>query len=273
MTGAPPTDVAHAARLVLVPSPLDFGAADPPVDIRLLLPDGVLRRAAALTHWLVEDARSARAFIKRAAVATGHAVDLPSLAIVEMPRARKGVVPAPRHARPGSVPDEREAVARALAPLAAGHDLGLLSEAGLPGIADPGRDWVVAAHDAGHPVEVLPGASAVTLALAASGLSGQSFAFVGYLPVEAGERRSRLLALEQASRRLAQAQVCIETPYRNPALLAAMLQVLAPSTRLSVSVGLTTPDGWTVSRTVAGWRRSPTAVPDRLPAVFCLQAA
>jgi 16S rRNA (cytidine1402-2'-O)-methyltransferase len=261
--------VTRRARLVLVPAPLDFGIGGDGgecADIRDLLPLGVLTRAVALTHWLVEDARTARAFLKRAAAAVGAGLDLRALAIDEMPRPAKGG--GPRRLAP-SAADHR----RALAPLAAGHDLGLLSEAGLPGVADPGRDWVAAAHEAGFAVEILPGASSITLAVAASGLAGQSFAFVGYLPVEGDARRVKLLALEAASRQGGGCtQVFIETPYRNPSLMEALLRTLAPTTRVAVSVGLTTAGGWTLTRTVAAWRKDGTPLPDRLPAVFCLQA-
>jgi 16S rRNA (cytidine1402-2'-O)-methyltransferase len=118
----------------------------------------------------------------------------------------------------------------------------------------------------------LPGPSALLLALAASGMNGQSFAFVGYPPQEAGARAARLKELEALSRRLGQTQILIETPYRNAALLGAMLETLSPGTRLSVSCGLTLADGWTRSDRVAGWRARPAQMPDRLPAVFCLLA-
>lgn len=259
-----------AGRLVLVPNTLDFGATGDAgegseADIADLLPRSVIEQASGLRHWLVEDARSARAFIKRCAASAGRPLVLSELSIQEMPRLRKG-------APPGTAIDPRDQAA-ALAPLERGEALGLLSEAGLPGVADPGRDWVAAAHAAGHEVTVLPGASSITLAVAASGLSGQSFAFVGYLPVDAVERRARIQALEQASRRLQQTQVLIETPYRNGALWDALLATLAPTSRLSVSVALTTPAGWTRSRRVQDWRREPLTLPDRLPAVFCLQGA
>jgi 16S rRNA (cytidine1402-2'-O)-methyltransferase len=122
-------------------------------------------------------------------------------------------------------------------------------------------------------VQPLAGASSLLLALAASGLNGQSFAFVGYLPQDAAARTSRLRELEALSRRGAQTQLLIETPYRNAALLAALLAALAPTTKLSVSVGLTLPGGWTRSDSIAGWRAVPADMPDRVPAVFCLLAA
>ena len=224
--------------LLLVPNALDLGAEEVARgDVR---PDGVIRRAAALRHWAAEDARSTRAFLKRVAALTPLAVPLQAIAITELPRPRKG---------------SREPVPAAewhtlLKPALEGHELGLLSEAGLPAVADPGAALVQAAHAAGVPVLPLPGASSLLLALAASGLNGQSFAFIGYLPQEAGARLARLRELEGLSRRLGQTQLVIETPYRNAALWGALLSSLAPSTELSVSCGLTLAQGWTRSANI-----------------------
>src|SRR5205085_6039564 len=123
--------------------------------------------------------------------------------------------------------------------LEGGCDIGLICEAGMPAIADPGAALVSAAHAAGLTVVPLSGPSSLLLALAASGLNGQSFAFVGYLPVDASERATRIRELEAASRRASQTQLIIETPYRNEALLAGLLAALQPATRVSVSCGLT----------------------------------
>lgn len=246
--------------LLLVPNTLDLGAEE--VDLRELLPEGVIRRAAGLLHWAAEDARSARAFLKRVAVLVPLAAPLQALAISELPRPRKG----------SREPVPAAAWQALLQPALQGHDLGLISEAGLPAVADPGAALVQAAHAAGVPVLPLPGASSLLLALAASGLNGQSFAFVGYLPQDAAARTTRLKELETLSRRLAQTQLLIETPYRNAALLAAMLAALGPGTRVSVSCGLTLDGGWTRSDTVAGWRARPAQIPDRWPAVFSLLA-
>ncbi|MDE2367982.1 MAG: SAM-dependent methyltransferase [Burkholderiales bacterium] len=247
--------------LVLMPNALDLGAAE--VDLREVLPLGVIRRAAALCHWAAEDARSARGFLKRVAAVEPLALPLQQIAIAELPRPRKG---------------SREAVPAAawhalLEPALGGADLGLISEAGLPAVADPGAALVRQAHAAGVPVLALPGPSSLLLALAASGLDGQSFAFVGYLPQEAGARAARLKELEALSRRLRQTQLLIETPYRNAALLEAMLAHLAPATELTVSCGLTLAGGWSRTDSVAGWRAAPVAMPDRWPAVFGLAAA
>ncbi|HEX7638811.1 MAG TPA: SAM-dependent methyltransferase, partial [Burkholderiaceae bacterium] len=151
-----------------------------------------------------------------------------------------------------------------------GEDVGLLSEAGLPGVADPGALLVAEAHALGIPVVALSGPSAITLAVAASGLNGQSFVFHGYLPSDAAPRRARLRELEAASRHLQQTQVFIETPYRNQAMLAAAIDALQPGTRLAIGCGLTLAEGWALCRTVAQWKASHIELPDRVPAVFSL---
>lgn len=243
--------------LWLVPAPLDLGAAETPLDA--VLPQAVLDRAAALQHWVVEDAKSARALLRRVGQRVPLAQPLQALQLVELPRPPKG------SPRPGTAAIDWRAL---LAPALQGHDLGLLSEAGLPAVADPGSLLVAAAHGAGVPVQPLAGPSSLMLALAASGLNGQSFAFVGYLPQEAASRAARIRELEAGSRRLGQTQLAIETPYRNAALLQALVEALQPTTRLSVSVGLTLEGGFTRSAPVAIWRRQPLALPDRLPAVF-----
>lgn len=247
--------------LLLVPAPLDLGTEE--TSLQDVLPHGVIRRAAGLGHWVAEDARSARALLKRVHAVTPLALPLQAIQITELPRPRKG---------------SREAVSAEawkalLQPALEGHDLGLISEAGLPAVADPGAALVAEAHLAGVPVLPLPGASSLLLALAASGLNGQSFAFVGYLPQEAAARTARIRELEALSRRLQQTQLVIETPYRNAALLQSLLAALAPTTRLAVSCGLTLPGGWTRSDGVADWRARPLPMPDRWPAVFALLAA
>jgi 16S rRNA (cytidine1402-2'-O)-methyltransferase len=246
--------------LLLVPNTLDLGADE--VDLREILPDAVMRRAAALQHWAAEDARSTRAFLKRVGAIFPLALPLQSITITELPRPRKG----------SHEPVPPAAWRALLQPALDGQDLGLLSEAGLPAVADPGAALVQAAHAAGVPVLPLPGASSLLLALAASGLNGQSFAFVGYLPQEASARNAKLKELEALSRRQGQTQLIIETPYRNAALLAAMLGGLHTETRVSISCGLTLVGGWSRTETVAAWRLRPPQMPDRWPAVFALLA-
>ena len=248
-------------RLYLVPNTLDFGAPGTPPDLLDVLPLGVVRTSARLTHWIAENAKTTRAFLKRVDAVHALAMPLQSLSITELPRPQKGLAVAP--------PAPLDAL---LAPAREGHDIGLISEAGLPAVADPGAALVQCAHALGVEVIALPGPSSLLLALAASGLNGQSFAFVGYLPVGQSERGARLRELEALSRRAAQTQLMIETPYRNVALMAAMLAHLQPATRVSVSCGLTLAEGFTRTDTVAGWKARPAALPADVPVVFSLLA-
>ncbi|KQW65779.1 SAM-dependent methyltransferase [Methylibium sp. Root1272] len=251
-------------RLILVPNTLDLGtlAGDaPPPDLRQVLPQGVIDTAARLRHWVCENAKSTRAFLKRVDAITPLAQPLQALEIRELPRPPKG--------RQAAEPADLRAL---LAPALDGHDIGLISEAGLPAVADPGAALVAAAHALDVSVQPLPGPNSLLLALAASGLNGQSFAFVGYVPQEASAQAQRVKELEALSRRLGQTQLMIETPYRNGALLRALLGALAPETWLSVSCGLTLSGGWTRSARVAQWRQRPVELPADVPAVFALLA-
>lgn len=254
---------ASRGALYLVPNALDFGidGAEDAVPLDEVLPLGVLRIAARLEHWVAENARSTRAFLKRVDRIVPLARPLQQIDIVELPRPAKG-------GKPSATPD----LAPLLAPLRQGSDLGLISEAGLPAVADPGAALVQAAHAESLDVIALPGPSSLLLALAASGLNGQSFAFVGYLPVDAATRATRLRELEALSRKARQTQLLIETPYRNAAMLQAMLDHLQPGTRVSVSCALTTPGAFTRSDSVARWRAAPTMLPNDRPAVFALLA-
>jgi 16S rRNA (cytidine1402-2'-O)-methyltransferase len=256
---------AGAGRLVLVPNALDFGIPGdgPSPSLDEVLPRAVIARAARMEHWVAENAKSARAFLNRVAAIEPLACALQSMSIAELPRAPKGT----RAAAPPP-----EVLARLLAPATQGRDVGLICEAGMPAIADPGAALVAAAHRTGIAVVPLSGPNSLMLALAASGMNGQSFAFVGYLPVDAAARAQRIRELEGASRRLRQTQLMIETPYRNAALLGALVSHLAGDTRLSVSCGLTLPSHWTRSDTVDAWRRLPASMPGDVPAVFCVLA-
>lgn len=250
----------QAGRLVLMPNTLDLGTGSE-VDLRALLPMGVIERAAGLQHWVAENAKTARAFLKRVGAIVPLASPQQQISITELPRPPKGggrpAAPAP-------------ALTPLLAPALAGHDIGLISEAGMPAVADPGAALVLAAHEQGLVVEPLVGPSALLLALAASGLNGQQFAFVGYLPVDAAARSARIRELEALSRRQQQTQLAIETPYRNDALLAALIEQLQPGTRLAVASGLTLPAARCRTMTVAQWRKTGAGetLGDRLPAVF-----
>ncbi len=248
--------------LYLVPNTLDFGtgAGTPALPLDELLPLGVIRRAAALQHWVAENAKTTRAFLKRVDAVVSLSVPLQSISIAELPRPAKG------RSTPNAEPRAMDGL---LHPVQGGADMGLISEAGLPGVADPGALLVAAAHRQSIRVVALPGAGSLMLALASSGLEGQSFAFVGYLPVEAAARAARLRELEACSKRQTQTQIVIETPYRNPALLDALLAHLQPTTRLSVSCGLTLAAGFSRSDPVQAWRARPLTLPANIPAVFC----
>jgi 16S rRNA (cytidine1402-2'-O)-methyltransferase len=160
-----------------------------------------------------------------------------------------------------------------LEPAREGRDLGLLSDAGCPGVADPGAALVAAAHDLGLTVVPLVGPSAILLALMASGMNGQQFCFHGYLPADSPGRLAALRRLEAESRARGVTQVAIETPYRNPALLEAMLATFAARTRLCVAVDLTLPGESVISRTVREWPRGAGERYAKRPAMFVFEAA
>jgi 16S rRNA (cytidine1402-2'-O)-methyltransferase len=251
---------AATGELILVPNTLDLGS-NTDTDLRQVLPLGVLETAARLTHWVTENAKTTRALLKRVDALIPLVQPLQALSIAELPRPPKGAKSPPP-------PDWRPL----LQPALQGHDVGLMSEAGLPGVADPGAGLVQAAHALNIRVRPLSGPSSLMLALAASGLNGQSFAFVGYLPVEAGARATRVRELETVSRRLGQTQLVIETPYRNEALLTALISQLRGDTLLSISCGLTLAQGWTRTAPVAQWGSTKSPMPADMPAVFSFLA-
>jgi len=229
--------------LILYAIPTPLGAS-----VEASLPAAALAQIRTLQDFVVENAKSARAFLSAAGCQPRE------LSITELNE----------HTPAANVP-------RLLAPLREGRPLGLLSEAGCPAIADPGAALVEAAHAAGFRVVPLIGPSAITLALMASGLEGQRFAFCGYLPREARERARRIKELEQRSRREQETEIFIETPYRNDALLGALLDTCAPATRLCVAADLTLATESVRTHSVADWRRSRATLGKR-PAVFLLLA-
>jgi 16S rRNA (cytidine1402-2'-O)-methyltransferase len=255
--------------LYLVPTPLDFGCTDqPPAAIDQLLPGATLAVASQLSHWITENAKSTRAFLKRVEQTHGLAASLQAQHISELPRAA--------HKKGDHAPDAAlDAAARALlAPALAGHNIGMVSEAGMPAIADPGSSVVRAAHALGLSVVPLSGPVSLMLALAASGLNGQNFAFVGYTPQESTERARRLRELEATALTTGQTQILIETPYRNAALMQALAQTLQPNTRLAACFGLGLPEQQRcISQTARDWKRSltsPNSLPLSLPCVFLI---
>lgn len=253
--------------LYLVPAPLDFGtewAAH--ADVTQWLPAETVAVASRLTHWITENAKSTRALLKRIDAVTRLARPLQEQHLVELPRAahKKG------DHTPGA---EADALARnLLAPALQGHDMGLVSEAGMPAIADPGSSVVRAAHALGLRVVALTGPVSLMLALAASGLNGQNFAFVGYVPQDPAERARRLRELESHALKTGQTQILIETPYRNAALLQGLLQTLQPHTRLAMACALTLPQQVVRSALVSEWKQKALKqhLPMDGPAVFLL---
>ena len=231
--------------LYCIPVPL---AADLPMSTALTADGQAV--TAALDAFVVENARTARAFLKTLALR----VPLQQIAMREIDA--------------GTDDATLDAM---LAPLREGRDLGLMSEAGCPGVADPGARLVARAHLSGLRVVPLVGPSSLLLALMASGLNGQAFAFVGYLPAQPAEREQRLRELEQRSARHDETLLAIETPYRAQAWLESALRVLAPGTRLTLAAALTTATQSVVTRTVAQWRASPPELGKAL-VVFAWQA-
>ena len=248
-------------KLYLVPAPLDFGC-DTQAPLQDALPLGTIQAAAGITHWICENAKSARAYLKRIDAVAPLAAALQAQDIRDLPREvhKKGDHAGQFDARP------------LLAAALEGHDIGLLSEAGMPAVADPGSSVARAAHDLGIAVVPLTGPVSLLLALAASGLNGQNFAFVGYLPQDAGERQVRIRELEALALKTGQTQLFIETPYRNAALLQALVQTLQHNTRLAVARGLTLASAHVRSETVKSWRAKaqPGTSDERLPAVFAI---
>ena len=235
-----------AGRLYLVPAWL---SEDTPPEA--VVPAAVLERVRSLDAFVVENAKSARRFL----AACGHPKPLREIAMAELDE----------HTPAKDVP-------ALLAPALAGRDLGLLSEAGVPAVADPGAALVAEAHARGVAVVPLVGPSSIVLALMASGLEGQRFRFVGYLPAEANARRAAIAELERASARHRETQVFIETPYRNDALLADLVQACRPGTRLAVAVELTSPRESIAMKPVSAWRAQAAEPIGKRPAIFLLLA-
>ena len=249
-------------RLFLVPTPLDHGCAEQtPLDD--VLPLGTIKKAAAIACWISENAKSTRAFLKRVDALVPLAQPIQTQRITELPREvhKKGdhAGAARFDARP------------LLAPALQGQDVGLISEAGMPAVADPGSSVVRAAHQLGIEVLPLTGPVSLLLALAASGLNGQNFAFTGYLPQDAIARTTQIQQISRAVQQSGQTRIVIETPYRNQVLLEALLSGLDGQLRLCVASGLTLPDAdGARSASVAEWRQARWAVTPKAPAVFLI---
>jgi 16S rRNA (cytidine1402-2'-O)-methyltransferase len=231
-----------------------------------VLPSETITFTAKLQHWIVEDVKTARAFLKAI-----HSISPLACSIQEMQMHEwRGAARNAKYGDSVKPPD-------LLKPLLAGHDMGLMSEAGVPGVADPGAELVLAAHQLGAQVKPLVGPSSILLGLMASGLNGQRFAFQGYLLQDTHERLTKLKQLETESRKLQQTQIWIETPYRNTAMLMACMQALAPQTLLCLGVNLSLPSEMIVTLPIAEWRKrypneAACAALQNRPTVFLLLA-
>ena len=231
--------------LYLVPVTLGGDAVDD------VIPAQAQQHVRTLEHFVVENAKSARAFLK--------------LIGMRQPMQQLQLETLNEHTSDADL-------ARLAAPLHAGHHLGLLSEAGCPGVADPGAKLVRYAHARGMRVVPLVGPSSILLALMGSGLNGQRFAFHGYLPVAEPERSKALRRLERDSRSLGQTQIFIETPYRNPKMLQSILAACAPETLLCIATDLTLADEDIRTMPVAAWKTNLPRL-ERRPSLFLLLAS
>lgn len=248
-----------SGTLYLVPAPLDFGCASQS-PLQTSMPDGTLKVAASLQHWVCENAKSTRAYLKRIGEIYPLCMPLQALQLTELSREihKKGDHLGDFDGRP------------LLKAALDGFDVGLVSEAGMPAVADPGSSVVRAAHDLGLRVVPLVGPVSLLLALAASGLNGQNFAFVGYVPSAPDERARRLRELESLALKTGQTQLFIETPYRNVALLQTLLQSLQPATRLATASGLTLESAHCHSGTAKHWKSQPWKLDNATPTVFAI---
>jgi 16S rRNA (cytidine1402-2'-O)-methyltransferase len=238
------TQPSQTGTLYLIPVPLAEGAVD------ASLPAHTLAIACLLNTFVVEHPKTARAWLK----AMGHPGPMQAVTMLELSE---------------HTPDKD--LDRLLAPLLAGQDMGLMSEAGCPGVADPGAALVALAHQHGVAVIPLVGPSSLLLALMGSGLNGQQFAFNGYLPVAGEERRKAIKHLEQLAQK-GQTQLFIETPYRGASLFKTLLETLAPRTHLTLAIDLTGPEQMLKTQLVSAWKRQPAPNLDKRPAVFLIGA-
>lgn len=231
--------------LYLIPCPIaDEG------DVWDVLPAANRAVMATLDYFIVENTRSARRFLSRAKL--GLSID--ELEFRELNE----------HTVAGREVEEL------IAPIEAGRSAGVISEAGVPGVADPGALVVALCHRRGIRVVPLVGPSSILLAMMASGLNGQSFAFNGYLPVKPDERARAIRTFERRAHAEHQAQLFIETPYRNVKLVEQLLQICAPDTLLTIAKDLTAPDETVITRSIADWRRSQLPELNKRPAIFIL---
>lgn len=216
--------------------------------LRNVLPDGNADVIRSLGHFIVEDVRTARRFLKL----VDKGIDIDSLTFYEL-----------------NQHTDAASVASMLEPMAAGNDMGVISEAGCPAVADPGADVVAIAQRRGYRVVPLVGPSSILLSVMASGFNGQSFAFLGYLPIDAAERQKAVKKMESRIYSESQTQIFIETPYRNQRLVEQLLSLCQPNTRLCIAYGITTPNESIRTRTIAEWKKQ-LPVLDKVPCIYLL---
>jgi len=231
-------------KLYLIPTTL--GDTEP----LEVLPISIKRAIENIDHYIVENEKSARKFIKKISPRKSQ----PSLQLNLLNKYT-----------------ETAAVPTFLDPCLQGNDVGVLSEAGAPGIADPGADVVKIAHAKNIQVVPLVGPSSIFMALMASGMNGQNFAFNGYLPIDSVERKSTIKRLERYSKDNYQSQIFIETPYRNDKLLAELIRILSPSSKLCIACDITLPTEYIATKSVRDWKNAPVELHKR-PAIFIIQA-
>ena len=236
--------MAEKGKLYLIPSPL--GENDPSE----VIPLPVLKSLEGFRTFVVEEVRTARRYISKA----GLKGKIDGLQFFEL-----------------NEHTDAATVESYLKLFNDGNNVALISEAGLPAVADPGAQLVALAHR--HGIEVIPavGPSSLMMSLMASGLNGQSFAFCGYIPAKTDERRSKLKLLEKISSQLKQTQIIIETPYRNDSLFKDMLSTCSPSTRLCIAANITMPDAYIKTKTIAQWKKEEITIGKR-PCVFLILA-
>ncbi|MEC5216411.1 16S rRNA (cytidine1402-2'-O)-methyltransferase [Actimicrobium sp. GrIS 1.19] len=245
--------------LYLIPTTLSAAASADADLLATIIPDHVQKITASLNYFIAENAKTARAHLKLIAQHHPLATAMQEIRIKEL-----------------SVNTAATELPALLAPLLAGQNAGLISEAGVPAVADPGANLVRLAHQHGVIVNPLVGPSSLLLAVMASGFNGQSFAFNGYLPIDADARMKRIKLLEDRSRQEKQTQLFIETPYRNSGMLEALAATCSPTTLISVATALTTPDEKIKTQSAAQWKKDLAAAraPDfhKKPTVFLFLA-
>lgn len=237
-------EMSKKGKLYLIPTTL---GDSPPLEV---LPISIKRAIESINHYVVENEKTARHFIKKLSPRKSQ----PALQLFTLNKFT-----------------EATEIPSFLEPCLSGSDMGILSEAGCPGIADPGAAVVKLAHQKHIQVVPLVGPSSIVLAVMASGLNGQNFAFNGYLPIDAGERRKAIKRLEKKSREEQQSQIFIETPYRNNKLLEELQKSLTPNTSISVACDLTLTTELISTRTAAEWKNEKVDLHKR-PAIFIIQA-